>query len=627
MITADVLNTMLVARAEEVARHLYPEGKKKGRDWCVGSLDGGEGQSMRICLSGRKAGYCADFAGDYRTKTFLGLWADRLCNGNFAEAVEDVRDYLGVKDPGGNLQTRQLKNYKVPSTEKMLRQLSKSNRLVEYYAARGISDTTLKAFYIDQTKDGQAMVYPFLEREEDGSLKLVRLKYENFDRDHKGKKVIRCESDGKPCLFGKHAIPDSASYVIITEGEKDAMSWHQMGHYAVSIPQGASKSDSLDSKAFEWIELDWEWLSRFEKVYISFDGDHAGIPYAKEVIKRLGYERCYWVHLDHKDANEYLMDADAEKTPDFYLESAEEIRPNKIEGFFDDESKLREEIERQEKGNIGIPFVLQGIPFRFRPKEYTVLSGYNGHGKTNLLNELALHVTQHDWRPMVVSLEMPTEITKRLMLEMVFREKPVKWDRVLKLKNCPMADMVFYNHVGRVDFKDIVDSYRFAVKKYGTKLLIIDSLMRCGVEKDLQKQSEFISDLKALADETGTHILLVAHSRKPDSRSREGEARIPTKYDISGDADITNLADNIIIVWRNVNKPKKIVEAQDRGDVNKVIEIQNECDGLVSLDKQRHGFGEDQGKLGLTKVYFDSSSGQLTERKGERIAFFVDYLK
>jgi len=52
----------LEPRAQEVAEHLLPRGLRQGREWTVGSIDGEPGQSLKVCVSGAKAGTWADFA-------------------------------------------------------------------------------------------------------------------------------------------------------------------------------------------------------------------------------------------------------------------------------------------------------------------------------------------------------------------------------------------------------------------------------------------------------------------------------------------------------------------------------------------------------------------------------------
>ena len=45
-----------------LVRQLYPQGHTEGREWVVGSLKGEPGRSLKIVLSGPKAGLWKDFA-------------------------------------------------------------------------------------------------------------------------------------------------------------------------------------------------------------------------------------------------------------------------------------------------------------------------------------------------------------------------------------------------------------------------------------------------------------------------------------------------------------------------------------------------------------------------------------
>lgn len=62
MMTAKMVAQQLSRRAEEIARHLLPNGKRNGAEWCVGSTSGVEGQSLKVHLTGEKAGVWSDFA-------------------------------------------------------------------------------------------------------------------------------------------------------------------------------------------------------------------------------------------------------------------------------------------------------------------------------------------------------------------------------------------------------------------------------------------------------------------------------------------------------------------------------------------------------------------------------------
>jgi hypothetical protein len=61
MTTPD-LARVLADQAESLARALFPAGRQQGHHWCVGSLAGEPGQSLRISLAGKHRGRWRDFA-------------------------------------------------------------------------------------------------------------------------------------------------------------------------------------------------------------------------------------------------------------------------------------------------------------------------------------------------------------------------------------------------------------------------------------------------------------------------------------------------------------------------------------------------------------------------------------
>jgi len=74
-------------------------------------------------------------------------------------------------------------------------------------------------------------------------------------------------------------------------------------------------------------------------------------------------------------------------------------------------------------------------------------------------------------------------------------------------------------------------------------------------QEQWNKQREFMCQVLKFAAEYGVHIHLVAHSKKPD---KAGEAKIPRRYDISGSAHISNLPQNVIVIWRNRGKQDRL---------------------------------------------------------------------
>ena len=67
------LKDALKAEALSVCQHLFPNGKKKGKEWIVGSMDGESGRTLQICISGTKAGVWADFNAGSKGNNLLEL--------------------------------------------------------------------------------------------------------------------------------------------------------------------------------------------------------------------------------------------------------------------------------------------------------------------------------------------------------------------------------------------------------------------------------------------------------------------------------------------------------------------------------------------------------------------------
>jgi hypothetical protein len=90
------IKKLLRERVAELAPYLFPNGKREGNHWCVGSINGGAGRSFKICIAGPKAGLSGDFAGSGRhSRSLLDLWmATRNCD--FKTALREAAEWLGV---------------------------------------------------------------------------------------------------------------------------------------------------------------------------------------------------------------------------------------------------------------------------------------------------------------------------------------------------------------------------------------------------------------------------------------------------------------------------------------------------------------------------------------------------
>jgi hypothetical protein len=89
-----IVNTGLGDRAEEFARMVFPNGKKAGNAWVVGSLAGEIGKSLSVALNGPKAGCWIDRASG-ESGDALALWM-HWRGQDFLTALRSAGEWLGI---------------------------------------------------------------------------------------------------------------------------------------------------------------------------------------------------------------------------------------------------------------------------------------------------------------------------------------------------------------------------------------------------------------------------------------------------------------------------------------------------------------------------------------------------
>lgn len=87
----------------------------------------------------------------------------------------------------------------------------------------------------------------------------------------------------------------------------------------------------------QWIESDWERLERFSDILVFFDCDEAGEKGAREVIQRLGPDRCRRVRFvdGSKDANEFLLKGAEHADFEELIQQAQPLDPEELRSAAD----------------------------------------------------------------------------------------------------------------------------------------------------------------------------------------------------------------------------------------------------------------------------------------------------
>jgi twinkle protein len=230
-------------------------------------------------------------------------------------------------------------------------------------------------------------------------------------------------------------------------------------------------------------------------------------------------------------------------------------------------------------GGLELPFKKTVEDFKIRMGEVTLVTGYSGHGKSAWLNQCMLGLMKQE-KTMIASFEMLPKATLGRMTQQTGEAKP-NYEYIKDFLSKLEHNLYLYDPEGETSADKVLEVVYYCAEKLGVKLMVIDSLMKCGInEDDLNKQKAFANKLAVAARDLNVHIFIVAHSRKTADENANA-----SKFDVAGSANLTNLVDNVISVHRNKGRE---VEAMN---VMPDVDIMNEWMASVWLLKQRHGKG------------------------------------
>lgn len=655
------IKQLLADNIERFCMEHLDAGKRVNATWCVGSARNEPGESFVVHLSGPRRGQFYENAPEDRDgniRTLIDIWMARY-GVDFREALKGCEEWLrgiGALHVGEMQRTRAAPPAPAPGAGPEVKQddwrpIQEGSAAWKYLVdERQIDPDVLRRYRVGEgkfwfrefAKAVPGYCFPWYDAEGN----LVSAKYFAVAR-HEGKKVSRVAKGTTANyyhLVGIHAVDPEEGYLVITEGEVDMLSWASAGYPAVSLPMGAKADrEGAPNTGNMWIGNDWDWLQLWQSIYVAFDADEVGQAAVKSVVPRLGRERCLVVQYPAgvKDANEALQKEAAGELPHGSLTTAitqaEGWAPELFKRASDYRTDIYEEffpVDGKEPG-LAMPWAM---PFRIRPGELTVWEGYSKHGKTICQTFTMVHLAHAGERICIASLEMPPRKTlKNAMRMAIGREKPVRsaiedgkevyvpdmelFDRALRWLD---ERFYVYGKTGKASVDDVLEVFRYAAKRYGVTQFVVDSLMMLEAkEDDLELIKHLMQVLHDFAVEFNAHVHLVAHAKKSDSVKRPEEKYPPRKHDIFGSVHISNIADNVLVVWRHKLKEQKLAKAVQEGrPEEELLEIDAQFDAQLIVEAQRHGDGQLPTKLlwfdmAASWQYFDRYS-ELTE-EGPRV--------
>lgn len=252
----------------------------------------------------------------------------------------------------------------------------------------------------------------------------------------------------------------------------------------------------------------------------------------------------------------------------------------------------------------------------FNKGELTIISGVNGSGKSSWLSQMALEAARQGFNTALFSGELtPERVLNWLVIPAAGRGnlEPTKYEHIYRPKKnvkdkiqAWLDPRVFlYNNDYGLKVGTVLSSVQRCVSAIKVDMVIIDNLMSLdmsamGAEK-YERQTWLVNALSAFAKRSNVHVFFVCHPRKVSGFLR--------KEDISGTADLTNAADNVLIIHR-VNTDFKI-RAQEY--FKGALAGLEQYDNVIEVCKNRE-LGVQDSMVG---VYFEKESRRFLNSRDE----------
>lgn len=244
--------------------------------------------------------------------------------------------------------------------------------------------------------------------------------------------------------------------------------------------------------------------------------------------------------------------------------------------------------------------------------ELSVWSGGNASSKSTYMNQIALESINQNYNVAIYSGELTSNrLLQWITLQASNKEdvinnkgfyRPKYKDKILYWLDSRL--FIYDNELGNK--KDtLLKSIQDIVERKNVKVIIIDNLMSIELsnQNKYDEQSILIKELSNLAKKLNIHIHFVCHPRKVMTFLR--------KNDISGTADLTNIADNVFILHRVGDDFKNAIkEMRKISDDAPIFRYTN----VIEICKNREYGVQDI----LVGMYYEKETKRLLDHENEK---------
>lgn len=533
----------------------------------------------------------------------------------FKELLEDSKPKKRRKDTMADEKVLSTKPVITPEDAAEI----KENTAIRANGFRSIRDETYAYFGVrhsfdESTGEVEEQYYPCTQEGQLTGYK-IREVPKNF------RSIGRTGADTE--LFGQFRFNRGGKYVIVTEGEIDAISAYQMlKDYNKSKGwdfETAVVSPTTGAQSKKQIAAQYRFLDSFDNVILSFDNDKAGQEAIDKLLPVLPKGKVKIMKMRLKDANEYLkQDKQREFITDFY--NAEKRVPV---GVLPSDKLMERILGQAEIPKIPFPDFMSQLNDMFiggMPLGHIInVAADTGLGKTTLVNEMIYYwIFNSPHKVGVVSMELDAgqygeallsrHLSKKLSLIPTQDEKLayLKSDKIKALANELMVDehgnARFYlldNRDGSVE--EIQETIEELVVACGAKVIVLDVLQDVLDGLSNEEQAMFMKWAKGFIKSHGITFVFINHMRK----TAAGQSGADSESNVMGSSTIIKSASANILLKRDkmaedliVRNSTEILVTKNRvcgltGPAGSVY-YDNETHTLHALDKWLKENGPDE---------------------------------
>mgnify|MGYP006165609231 FL=1 len=468
---------------------------------------------------------------------------------------------------------------------------------------RGISEQTCRKFGVTVKMDNMGTItnhyYPYHDTQ--GAKIATKTRYTKL-------KEFSIQGNTKNSgLFGQHLFSKN-KYVIITEGELDALSAYQMmvkGTYhtpVVSIKNGISSAVKDIKTSLEWLE------NNFDNVIVNFDNDEHGLDGAMKVAELFSPGKCKIMHLPEgfKDASDCLT----KNKIQIFNKTFWDAKVFAPDGIINANTLLDDVLKPITKSFVQYPFEgLNKITYGLRPSELVTFTAGSGLGKTQVMREVVHHIIKstEDNIGLLMLEETPVITSKGLMSVEANQRLHLPDVHVSKEEMKTYFDatvgtgrVFMFDHFGSNSIDNIVSRVRFLAKGLDCKYIVIDHIsiivsdQQHGDER--RALDEIMTRLRTLVQETGVSMIVVSHLRRPEGKGHE-EGAATSLSQLRGSASIGQLSDMVIGLERDAQNDDPEVR-----NTTRIRVLKNRFSGITGP---------------CCDLRYDIDTGRLTEVKSD----------